>query len=263
MDDEQPVTSPGGQSVDELGLLIDLHKDGARQGPGSEAATRQALDLTGLDPSTLVEVADVGCGTGASALLLARLLDARVTAVDIVGPFLDVLAARAAAQGVADRVSTVESAMERLPFAEDQFDLIWSEGAIYNIGFEQGVRDWRRFLKPGGALVVSELTWLTGTRPDEIGQHWVTEYPGIDTASAKIAQLETHGYSPVGYFTLPSECWLENYYGPLRRRFSGFLARHPGDVTARAVVDAEEREIRLYEQNQRYYSYGVYVARRV
>ncbi|GAM56739.1 probable transcription regulator [Vibrio ishigakensis] len=48
--------------------------------------------------------------------------------------------------------------MGDLPFEEDSFDVLWSEGAVYNIGFETGIRDWRKYLKSGGTLVVSELT---------------------------------------------------------------------------------------------------------
>lgn len=39
--------------------------------------------------------------------------------------------------------------MENLPFGDREYDIIWSEGAIYNIGFERGVIDWNRYLKVG------------------------------------------------------------------------------------------------------------------
>jgi ubiquinone/menaquinone biosynthesis C-methylase UbiE len=74
----------------------------------------------------------------------------------------------------------------RLPFNDEEYDVIWSEGAIYNIGFEKGVKDWKRFLKTGGMMVVSEITWLTAERPSELQEYWKNEYPEIDTASSKI-----------------------------------------------------------------------------
>ena len=70
-------------------LLIDLHKDGIRQGPGSEYHTRLALQLSGLDGrSEQLNIADIGCGTGASALVLASTLNAEIKAVDLFPEFL-------------------------------------------------------------------------------------------------------------------------------------------------------------------------------
>ena len=53
------------------------------------------------------------------------------------------------------------------------------------MGFANGIRAWRRLLKPGGVLAVSELTWLKRERPAELTQHWMRAYPELDTASAK------------------------------------------------------------------------------
>jgi SAM-dependent methyltransferase len=248
--------------MDELALLIDLHRDGARQGPGSDDATRLAITLSGLRGQAGLKIADIGCGTGASTRVLAQELDAEVTAVDFLPEFLDVLAQEAEKAGLSDRIETLAASMDALPFKDGSLDAIWSEGAIYNIGFEAGVRAWRRFLKPGGLLAVSELTWLTTERPEELTAHWMSEYPQVATAAEKIAQLERNGFSPVGYFPLGRDCWMDNYYTPMRARFDGFLTRHDGDA-ARAIVAAEEVEIALYERNTDYVSYGFYIARRI
>lgn len=249
--------------MDDIQLLIDLHKDGARQGPGGDAQTRLALDLAGLDRDAPLKVADIGCGTGASTMLLATHLKARITAVDFLPQFLDILKDRAQKANVAERISTLACSMDELPFADEELDAIWAEGAIYNIGFETGVSQWRKFLKPGGVLVASEITWTTDSRPSEIQEHWDAEYPEIDTASAKIRVLEKHGYSPVGYFVLPEECWLDAYYHPMENRFGEFLARNGNSKEAVAIVDAEKKEIELYRRYKAYYSYGVYVAKRL
>ena len=63
-------------------LLIDHHRPATRQGPGGKAETRQAMALAGLDRSRRLKIADIGCGTGASTVLLAEELDAEITAVD-------------------------------------------------------------------------------------------------------------------------------------------------------------------------------------
>ena len=249
--------------MDDYTLLIDLHKQGHRQGPGGDAETELALDLAKIDRTAPLKVADIGCGTGASTLVLARLLNARITAVDFLQDFLDVLEGNAERIGVADRISTLACAMDNLAFADQELDVIWSEGAIYNIGFEKGVADWWRCLKPGGVLVASEITWITDSRPAELQEHWDSEYPEIDVASAKIRVLEKHGYSPVGYFVLPEHCWMDAYYRPLQARFEDFLNRNGNSEQARAIVAAEQREIDLYETYKAHISYGVYVARKL
>jgi len=244
-------------------LLIDLHRPATRQGPGGEAETRQAMALAGLDQSRRLKVADIGCGTGASTILLAKELDAEITAVDFLPEFLDELQTRAKDHGVAEKIKTLNCSMEALPFSDEEFDVIWSEGAIYNMGFEAGVAAWSRFLKPGGKLIVSEITWLNATRPPELQSHWDGEYPEIDVASAKIGILEQHGYCPEAYFYLPTHCWTENYYLPMQSRFDAFLERHGRSDQAKGIVEAEKHEIALYEKYRDYYSYGVYIAKKI
>ncbi len=229
--------------MDDYKLLIDLHKHGDRQGPGGDAETLQAISLAMIDSREPLKITDVGCGTGASALLLARHLNAQISAIDFLPDFLDVLNERAEQVGVADKIPTNACSMDALPFADEELDVIWSEGAIYNIEFEKGVADWRRCLKPGGLLVASEITWITDTRPSEIENYWNNEYPEIGLASTKIRVLEKHGYSPLGYFVLPEHCWLDQYYRPMQARFEEFLNRNGNSDEAREIVAAEQREI--------------------
>ncbi len=248
--------------MDELALLIDLHRNGKRQGPGGEDETRRAIALSGLGGGKNLQIADIGCGTGAATLVLAKALDAAVTAVDCLPDFLHDLEIAAVQENLDERIGTLVASMDALPFKERSFDAIWSEGAIYHIGFANGVKAWRPLLKPGGILAVSELTWLTQERPRELEAHWVAQYPEVDTASAKMAILEQNGFSSIGYFVLPKRCWLDNYYRPMQGRFAAFLERNDYSEAAAAIVAAEEHEIALYERHSAIVSYGYYVARR-
>ena len=249
--------------MEDYQLLIDLHKRANRQGPGGDAESEKALGLAMIDRDAPLQIADIGCGTGACTLLLARLLEAQITAVDFLQDFLDVLEGRAENLGLSDKVTTLCCSMENLPFGDEEYDVIWSEGAIYNIGFERGVKDWKRFLKTGGMIVVSEITWISSSRPPELQKYWDEEYPEIDVASSKIHVLEKNGYSPIGYFVLPEHCWLENYYRPMQNSFKDFLNRNGNSGEARTIVAAENREIELYEKYKAHYSYGVYIARKL
>ncbi|MXZ81060.1 MAG: class I SAM-dependent methyltransferase [Gammaproteobacteria bacterium] len=244
-------------------LMIDLHKRNPRQGPGSAAQTRLAIDFSGLSSHVgTLKIADIGCGTGASTLVLAESLNAEITAVDLFSEFLDILVAQAGKRGLGDRIGTLPCSMDDLPFEEASLDAMWAEGSIYNMGFQRGIAYFRRFLKPGGVLAVSEMTWFTRERPDEIDAYWTNEYPEIATASEKIGILEEQGFAPVGYFPLPENCWTDHYYAPLQSGFDAFLARH-GTAEASSIIDSERIEIALYERYRDYYGYGFYIARRM
>lgn len=246
----------------ELELIADLHKATERQGPGSEADTLRALGCIDLAHGKDLKIADIGCGTGGQTLTLANHTEARITALDLFPEFLEVLDKRAQAMGLQRQVQTLQGSMDQLPFEKESFDIIWSEGAIYNMGFEAGIENWRDYLKPGGYLAVSEITWTTGSRPREVEAFWEGEYPEISRASTKIQQVEAHGYTLAGYFALPRSSWIQGYYQPLERQYGPFLQRHPDSDAARHIVEASREEVRLYERYGDYYSYGFYVARK-
>lgn len=230
------------------------------------ATTAPALPLTAPSPKTRLKIVDIGCGTGASSLQLATELGADVTAVDNLPDFLSELERRAQEQGLSDRFTTLNASMDDLPFQDGEFDVIWSEAAIYNIGFEKGITTWSRYLKPGGMLVVSEISWRTASRPAEIQSFWEQAYPEIDLTSAKLATLERCGFSPLAWFILPDECWMQEYYTPLQARRDAFLARHAHNPDRRriaeAIIEEDKTEIDLYRRFGDTYGYGFYVTRK-
>jgi predicted O-methyltransferase YrrM len=253
--------------MEDLSLLVDLHLDGDRQGPGSSGETRRALDLAlealGVESEAALHVADIGCGIGASTLALAEQLpNARITAIDLFPEFLERLVRNAEAAGCSDRIAVLQVDMAKLPMEAGSLDLVWSEGAIYNMGFREGIAAWRSFLKPGGVLAVSEITWIMEERPQELEAYWQAEYPQMATAGVKLEQLAAAGYSPVGHFFLPESCWTEAYYAPLAKRLDAFLDRHGNSAAAKAIAGAEQKEQALYERHKDCYSYGFYIARK-
>lgn len=247
----------------EIELLIDLHKDGKRQGPGSHEVTKNALDLIGFNREQALKIADIGCGTGAQTITLAQNTRGHITAVDLFPEFLERLDKKTQELNIDHRITTLEQSMDNLQFEKEELDLIWSEGAIYIMGFEAGINNWKRFLKFGGCMAVSELSWITGSRPGEIEDYWMKEYPQIDTVSNKIKILEKNGFSPIAHFVLPSYCWLDNYYNPIEGRFEKFLERHQHSERAKKIIDNEKVEIEMYKRFNDYYSYGFYIARKI
>jgi SAM-dependent methyltransferase len=247
----------------ETKLLIDFHVDAKRQGPGSAEDTLKALSFIDINPADFLKIADIGCGSGAQTLTLAQNINGSIDAVDLYPAFLVKLNERARTLKVDNKISTLEKSMNNLPFRIEEYDILWSEGAIYNIGFEAGIKYWKRFLKSNGYIAVSEITWKTKKRPKEIEEHWNNEYPEIDTASEKIKIIEDNGFSPVGFFFLPEKSWIDNYYDPIEKRIDAFLQKHGKSAAAKGIVEGEKLEIALYKKYKDYLSYGFYIAKKI
>lgn len=249
--------------MDDLQLIVDFHLDGERQGPGSHEETGKALKLSGIDPSEELKIADIGCGCGAQTLDLAQLTRGKVVAVDLFPEFLDVVKHKADEMGVTNKINTLQCSMDELPFEDNSLDLIWSEGAIYNMGFQKGLQAWRRFLKPGGIIAVSEITWLKDKRPAELEKFWNGAYSEMHTEDVKREQMKQSGFELIGSFTISDESWEKNYYAPMLQRIPDFLSRHKADEKAKALVEEEQNEIKLYHKYKDYYGYVFYIGRKI
>ena len=129
-----------------------------RLGPGSAEDTLAALNALPAVPKTLL---DIGCGRGVSTLLLAQHTQGLVTAVDNDEYSLAHLRAAVTTHAVEHHVRLLCASMTALPFEGRSFDAIWAEGSAYIMGFCNALKSWRRFIKPQGFLVVSDLIWLT------------------------------------------------------------------------------------------------------
>ncbi len=202
--------------------------------------------------------------TGALPLLdLLRLTNGRVTAVDLFEPFLEKLGERAEEEGIGeDRLTVTRGDMEALSFEEAAFDLIWSEGAIYLLGFEHGLEAWRKFLKPGGFVAVSECTWLTATPSDEARAFWEAAYPTMGTIASNCEAAVRAGFEIIGTHVLSEDDWCERSV-PLRpcARGSRRCAQHMARRRKKCLRN-EETEIALFERHPGQYSYVFYVLRR-
>ncbi len=246
----------------DYGLICEYFASLERQGPGSPEVTLKALSfIEGLMPES--RIADIGCGTGGQTRVLAEHAPGTITGLDLFPDFIHSFNTRAQAAGLEDRVQGVVGSMEALPFADEELDLIWSEGAIYNIGFERGIREWHRFLKPGAYLAVSEACWFTESRPEEIEQFWRDAYPEIDILASKVRQVQQAGYLPVATFVLPANCWTDHFYRPQVSLQAEFLQQHPGNAAAAELVATQRHEAELYRRFGQYYGYVFFIARKL
>ncbi|MBI2419412.1 MAG: methyltransferase domain-containing protein [Ignavibacteriales bacterium] len=247
--------------MEAIDYIIDFYLGTSRQGPGDTSQTKKALSfLPAITEQTAI--LDIGCGSGAQTIDLALNTGAQITAVDIFPAFLNELNEKCRSLHLENRITAKEASMDSLPFPENSFDIIWSEGAIYNIGFAHGMHYLRKFLKPEGYIAVTEITWLADERPAEVHDYWVNCYQEIDTADNKIKVIVDAGYKLVANFVLPEYCWLENYYLPQKEKIKPFLEKYNNASGAVALMDEITEEIAMYEKYKTFYGYVFYIAQK-
>jgi SAM-dependent methyltransferase len=245
-----------------INLICEYFSNVQRQGPGSPEATRQAYAFLDHLPE-FPRIADIGCGTGGQTMVLASLTSGHITGMDLFPRFIELFQQNAAHLGLQDRVQGVVASMEQLPFEPNSLDLIWCEGAIYNIGFQRGLAEWKPFLKDGGYLAVTEASWFTPQRPAEIHDFWMDAYPEMDTIPNKVAQMQQAGYVPVATFIIPETCWTDHFFAPQVPAQELFLKKYAGVKAAEDLVAYMRHEARLYAQYKEYYGYVFYIGKKI
>ena len=246
----------------DFNLICEYFSSVERQGPGSPEVTIKALSF--IDNLTSESrIADIGCGTGGQTMVLAQHSPGHITGIDLFLTFINLFNLNAKNLNFQDRIKGIVGSMDKLSFQNEELDLIWSEGAIYNIGFERGLNEWRKFLKGGGYIAVSEASWFTEKRPAEIDEFWQDAYPEIDTIPNKVAQVQKAGYIPVATFILPENCWTEHFYAPQVAAQEVFLKKHAGNKTAEAFIANQRHETQLYYKYKAYYGYVFYIGKKV
>lgn len=245
----------------ELKLLCELHEGLERQGPGSAETTLKALGfLDGLPKNA--RVSDLGCGTGGQTMVLARHISGSITGIDLFPAFISRLNENAKKLGLDGRVSGMVGSMDDLPFQNEELDLIWSEGAIDNIGFAKGLNDWRRFLKKNGYVAVTCPSWFTQERPAEIERFWREAGSELDSIGDNLSVMQKAGYAPVAAFTLPDTCWLDHYFIPREKAGKALLQKYSGNKTAESFMADMRHEVELYLRYKEFYGYAFYIGKR-
>lgn len=242
-------------------IFLDVQRGLPRQGPGDDASTLKALGACAGLPAA-PQVLDIGCGPGMQTLALAHALEgARIIAVDLLEEYIDELKRRIEAAGLAERVEARRGDMRALPFPPRAFDLIWSEGAAYSMGFDEALKAWRPLLKPGGYLAVSELVWLQDDPPEEAAAFFNEEYPPMKHLEANLESIKALGYEVVTHFVLPRSSWWTHYYQPLEAKLPKMREKYAGDEEALGVIAMSAREIEVSRRFSESYSYAFFVLR--
>ena len=242
-------------------LYFEIYESLPRQGPGDDESTRKAFQkLTGLPEHP--EILDVGCGTGRQTLILAKLSTGNITALDNHPPFIEVLKRNAHRGGYGDRICGIVGDMNSMNFPEGSFDVIWSEGAAYIMGFKNALHAWRPLLHPKGYMVISELVWFKEEAPQEIRDYFTKEYPDMKYYKHIYPIVESSGYKMIDYFPLPDRSWWTDYYTPAEKKIAEMRIKHRNNKDAQTLFDSFQLEMDMHRKYSPYYGYGFYIMRR-
>jgi len=242
-------------------LICGTHLCLERQGPGSSEMTIKALSfLDNLSENS--RVVDLGCGTGGQTITLAQNINGNITGLDQFPEFINLLNNKAKKLNLQERVNGIVGDMLNLPFEKEEFDLIWSEGAIDAIGFEKGLTYWNGFLKKDGYVVVTCPSWLTDEHPAEIEKFWSDAGSGLDTMGDNVGVMQKAGYTPVAVFTLPEKCWTD-YFIPREAAGKALLEKHIGNETVETFIEDDRHEVELYSKYKQYYGYVFYIGKKM
>lgn len=245
--------------MENLEYFMQLYGTLPRAGPGGNEQTRRALELIeGLPEEP--RILDVGCGPGMQTLELARLSNGRITAIDLMPLMIERVKTSVEENDLVDRVEVLQMDMNEMDFQEE-FDLIWSEGAIYIIGFRNGLERVKPLVKDGGYVAVSEAVWLKPEPPEEVVQFW-QEYEEIGSVEEKLAVIDELGYEQVGHFVLPPQCWTTDYYDHLEKRADELEKEWEGLPEALGIIQEAKNEVEVFKKFNEYYGYCFFVMRK-
>src|SRR5213080_704036 len=235
-----------------------LFADMDKLSPGDDSLSPYIL--RSLPQHRFEVVVDAGCGAGRQTMVLARELGTPIQAVDSYQPFLNRLKRRAKENDLGHLVQMHCMDMKDIPNVFPTIDLLWAEGAAYNIGFANALATWAKAIKPNGFAVVSELCWLRNKIPDVVREFFQSAYPEMQAVEQNIATAENAGFELFNTYTLPKEAWMKDYYDVLEPRAKS-LVNH-SDVAVRDFAIETLEEIETFNVSEDSYGYVFYLLQR-
>ena len=187
--------------------------------------TRKAFRM--LPQMEKPRILDIGCGSGIPTIELARLSNGEITGIDIDQSALDKFKREIEKEQLSTRIQAECCSIFDMDFPDESFNIIWAEGSIYAIGFEKGLREWKRFLKPDGYMVIH----------DEQGN-----------ISKKLEQISSCGYEILDYFILNKETWWTEYFAPLRKLIIEFRKKHTDNPKILEELDQAQGELDMFKK---------------
>ena len=161
-------------------------EDLKRLGPGSDETTLKALESLKEKYTGSIDfqrddllILDVGAGSGAQTVTLSKVLNSEITAIDFHKAYVNKISKLASEFNL--KIKAICEDMKNVDLLFKNVDLIWAEGSLYSIGFENSLNICSKALKKEGALVCSELTLTAEENSEQVLEYFKDAYPDIKT----------------------------------------------------------------------------------
>jgi ubiquinone/menaquinone biosynthesis C-methylase UbiE len=248
--------------MDGMEYFYELFESLPRCGPGDNKSTRRAFQYIPKLPEQPL-ILDIGCGPGVQTIELVKISNGKIIALDNHLAFLNKLRKKAKKLGLLGHIIVENRSMHEMDYNENSFDLIWSEGALYFMGFQNGLRKCHQLLKNDGFLAVTELVYLVNHPPAPLIQYFEKEYPDIKTVKDKIDLIQNEKFQLISNFTLPKSSWLDNFYLPMEKELARLNQKYQGNEIALNIFEEMRNEITIYKKFSDFYGYEFFILKRI
>jgi len=219
-------------------ILLEANQDHSRE--NLDKYTRKAFRT--LPELEKPRILDVGCGSGVPTIELARLSDGEIIGIDTDESLLEKLGGKIEEEGFSDRVKIKKCSLFEIDFPDESFHIVWAEGSISIIGFERGLREWKRLLKTNGFLVVHD---------------------DIKNMPDKLKKIPNCGYKLINHFSLPEDAWWTEYYKPLEIQIKELRIKCKNDPEALKILKKYQNEIDTVKKNPKGYGSVFYIMQKL
>lgn len=170
-------------------------------------------------------ILDLGCGSGLLTIELAKLTNGDIIGIDIDQALLDKLNKKKKERNLTNRITTKRMDLLKNDFQDNYFDLIWEEGVVQVIGFEESFKACHRILKVGHYLVLGQA---------------------IKTMDKNQDLITKCGFELIKQLNWLEGCWWTEYYEPLEIKIKEIREKkeNPDIFENISVIEAEIRMVK-------------------
>lgn len=212
-----------------------------------------------------IKILNYGCGKGEENIWLLSNFKGELSCIDSDEACVNYLDERIEKLGLSDRCNIIlnDNGMEDLPFSKNHFDIIWQEGSMNDSDFDTRIKMFKKFLKPGGVIVISDYIVTDLSMPLELIRYFENFYPAITTIDNNIDVIEENGLKVNATFIVPDEAWWKYYLAPMREITRDLSIKYQMDMDKRKLIDEITLDMTMRDKYKKYYAYAFYVIQKV